>query len=80
MTATAVDVSTFPDGTLVIHPCGALDAADAVELRRTLVQKSNPPTSTVRCRRFCGNWQLFRIGWQVPHLIECGHMPGHSLD
>lgn len=37
MTATAVDVSTFADGTLVIHPYGALDAADAVELQRTLV-------------------------------------------
>lgn len=43
-------------------------------------KKSNPPTSGVRCRRFRGNWQLLRIGWQVPHLIGRGHIPGHSLD
>jgi anti-anti-sigma factor len=38
MTATAVDVTTRPDGTLVIQPHGHLDAADAVDLRRTLVE------------------------------------------
>ena len=35
MTASTVDVETSPDGTLVIQPHGALDADDAVELRRT---------------------------------------------
>lgn len=34
----AVDVDTSPDGSLVIHPHGVLDVADAVELRRTLVR------------------------------------------
>jgi hypothetical protein len=43
-------------------------------------QKSNPPTSAIGCRRFRGNRQLFRSGWQVPHLIGRGHSPGHSLD
>lgn len=38
MTATTVDVSTFPDGTLVIHPSGVLGLEASVELRRTLVQ------------------------------------------
>ncbi|WP_229068528.1 STAS domain-containing protein [Actinoplanes sp. DH11] len=38
MTATTVDVNTGPDGTLVVHPRGILDATDAVGLRRTLVQ------------------------------------------
>ncbi|MEU6205904.1 STAS domain-containing protein [Micromonospora musae] len=38
MTATTVDVNTSPDGTLVIQPHGALDAADAIELRRALVE------------------------------------------
>ncbi|MGN9892023.1 STAS domain-containing protein [Micromonospora sp. L31] len=38
MTATTVDIKTRPDGTLVIHPYGVLDAADALGLRRTLVQ------------------------------------------
>jgi anti-anti-sigma factor len=38
MTATTVDVSTNPDGTLVIQPHGHLDAADAAGLRRTLVE------------------------------------------
>ncbi|MEU4420812.1 STAS domain-containing protein [Actinoplanes sp. NPDC024001] len=38
MTATTVDIGNQPDGTLVIRPHGSLDASDAVELRRTLVQ------------------------------------------
>ncbi|MBB2948854.1 anti-anti-sigma factor [Actinoplanes lutulentus] len=38
MTATTVDVGNHPDGTLVIQPHGDLDADDAVDLRRTLVQ------------------------------------------
>jgi anti-anti-sigma regulatory factor len=38
MTATTVDIGTAPDGTLVIHPHGSLDEADAVDLQRTLVQ------------------------------------------
>ncbi|GIF12493.1 STAS domain-containing protein [Actinoplanes teichomyceticus] len=38
MTTSTVDVTTSTDGTLVIHPHGALDATDAVGLRRTLVQ------------------------------------------
>jgi anti-anti-sigma factor len=37
MTAVTVDVNTSRDGTVVIHLCGALDATDAVGLRRTLV-------------------------------------------
>ncbi|MFC4063636.1 STAS domain-containing protein [Actinoplanes subglobosus] len=37
MAATTVDVGTAPDGTLVIHPHGGLDEADAVDLQRTLV-------------------------------------------
>ncbi|MBG0563890.1 STAS domain-containing protein [Actinoplanes aureus] len=38
MTATTVDIGNDPDGTLVIQPHGSLDADDAVELRRALVQ------------------------------------------
>jgi len=38
MTATTVDMNTRPDGTLVIHPSGVLDAAETIELRRALVQ------------------------------------------
>ncbi|WP_433789707.1 STAS domain-containing protein [Actinoplanes sp. CA-252034] len=38
MTTTTVDVNKTPDGTIVIHPRGILDASDAVGLRRTLVQ------------------------------------------
>ncbi|MFG3581149.1 STAS domain-containing protein [Micromonospora chersina] len=38
MAATTVDVYTTPDGTLVIHPYGILDAADTIGLRRTLVR------------------------------------------
>ncbi|AEV84097.1 hypothetical protein ACWT_3074 [Actinoplanes sp. SE50] len=38
MTTTTVDVNTSTDGTLIIHPHGALDATDAVGLSRTLVQ------------------------------------------
>ncbi|MDY7090978.1 MAG: STAS domain-containing protein [Actinomycetota bacterium] len=37
MSGATVDVETSPDGTLVIHPRGILDAEDAVELRRTIV-------------------------------------------
>ncbi|GLY00400.1 MULTISPECIES: GNAT family N-acetyltransferase [Actinoplanes] len=38
MTASTVDVSVDPDGTLVIHPYGTLDAEDALGLSRTLVR------------------------------------------
>lgn len=38
MTANTVDVNTSPDGTLIIRPCGVLDAEEAIGLRRTLVQ------------------------------------------
>ncbi|MEV6301840.1 hypothetical protein AB0M02_20680 [Actinoplanes sp. NPDC051861] len=38
MTTTAVDVTTSPDGTLVIQPCAVLGATEAIGLRRTLVQ------------------------------------------
>lgn len=34
----AVEVSTNPDGTLVIRPHGTLGAAEAIELRRVLVR------------------------------------------
>jgi len=37
MAGATVDVNTSPDGTLVIHPGGSLDATDAVDLRHTLV-------------------------------------------
>jgi anti-anti-sigma factor len=37
MSGATVDVETSPDGTLVIHPHGVLDADDAVELRRAIV-------------------------------------------
>ena len=37
MTGAAVDVSTRPDGTVVIHPQGSLDDTDAVDLRHTVV-------------------------------------------
>ncbi|MEV6348000.1 STAS domain-containing protein [Actinoplanes sp. NPDC051851] len=37
MPGATVDVGTSPDGTLVVRPHGALGAAEAVELRRTLV-------------------------------------------
>ncbi|WP_430782453.1 STAS domain-containing protein [Actinoplanes sp. G11-F43] len=37
MSASTVDVSSTPDGTLVIHPHGDLDADDAIGLRRALV-------------------------------------------
>ncbi|TDC59241.1 STAS domain-containing protein [Micromonospora sp. KC207] len=37
MNGTAVTVETRPDGTLIIHPGGQLDADRAVELRRTIV-------------------------------------------
>jgi len=37
MTEPAVDVVTHADGSLIIRPHGALGAADAVELRHTLV-------------------------------------------
>lgn len=35
MASATVDVDTSADGTLVIQPHGALDAADAVDLRRS---------------------------------------------
>jgi anti-anti-sigma regulatory factor len=38
MTVTTVDINTDTDGTLVIRPHGSLDATDAVDLRRTLVE------------------------------------------
>ncbi len=38
MTGALVDVDTMADGTLVVHPRGMLDAGDAVDLRRVLVQ------------------------------------------
>lgn len=38
MSASTVDVSSDPDGTLVIHPHGDLDADDAIGLRRALIQ------------------------------------------
>lgn len=38
MSASTVDVNDNPDGTLVIHPRGDLDADDAIGLRRALVQ------------------------------------------
>ncbi|SDS90860.1 STAS domain-containing protein [Actinoplanes derwentensis] len=37
MSASTVDVSSSPDGTLVIHPHGDLDADDAIGLRRALI-------------------------------------------
>ena len=37
MTASAVDVETGADGSLIIRPHGVLGAEDAVELRHTLV-------------------------------------------
>jgi anti-anti-sigma regulatory factor len=44
MAVATVDVNTTPDGTVVIQLHGALDAADAVGLRHTLVD-------TIRCTR-----------------------------
>jgi anti-anti-sigma factor len=38
MSGATVDVKTSPDGTLVIHPHGVLDADNALDLRRTIVQ------------------------------------------
>ncbi|MGK5680127.1 STAS domain-containing protein [Actinoplanes sp. URMC 104] len=38
MTGALVEVDFWADGTLVVHPRGLLDAGDAVDLRRTLVQ------------------------------------------
>jgi anti-anti-sigma regulatory factor len=38
MPGSAVEVQARADGSLVIHPYGALDADDAVELRCTLVR------------------------------------------
>ncbi|MDT4995894.1 MAG: hypothetical protein QOH97_5786 [Actinoplanes sp.] len=38
MSGVTVDVETCPDGTLVIHPHGVLDADNAVDLRRTIVR------------------------------------------
>jgi anti-anti-sigma factor len=38
MVATTVDVNNSADGTLVIQPHGVLGAADAIGLRRTVVQ------------------------------------------
>ncbi|HWS37961.1 MAG TPA: STAS domain-containing protein [Actinoplanes sp.] len=37
MSASTVDVNTHPDGTLVIHPHGDLDADDALRLRQALI-------------------------------------------
>jgi anti-anti-sigma factor len=37
MSGATLDVQTSPDGTLVIHPRGVLDADDTVELRRMIV-------------------------------------------
>jgi len=37
MSDATVDVETSPDGSLLIHPHGALGIDEAVELRRTLV-------------------------------------------
>lgn len=38
MSSTTVDIETWPDGTLVLHPHGNLGATDAIDLRRTLVE------------------------------------------
>jgi anti-anti-sigma factor len=37
MDAPAIEVSTEPDGTVVIRPSGEIDATDAVQLQRVLV-------------------------------------------
>ncbi|MEV6350511.1 STAS domain-containing protein [Actinoplanes sp. NPDC051851] len=37
MSSATVTLETLPDGTLVVHPHGVLDAGDAVTLQRTLV-------------------------------------------
>ncbi|TNH28513.1 STAS domain-containing protein [Micromonospora orduensis] len=37
MSGATLDVQTSPDGTLVIHPHGVLDADNTVQLRRTIV-------------------------------------------
>jgi anti-anti-sigma factor len=37
MDAPTIEMRTEPDGTVVIRPCGVIDAADAVQLQRVLV-------------------------------------------